>query len=73
MVGNGPSPLGGSVTSTSIGTPSKLGTRSASLAVGQKSTPFCGVQAWPKGLGGAAWAAPGTAISAATATRSFFM
>ena len=39
MVGNGPSPVAGSQTSTSSGTPSKLGTRAASSAVGQKRTP----------------------------------
>ena len=54
MVGNGPSPVAGSQTSTSSGTPSKLGTRAASSAVGQKSAPSRGVQACPKGAGGAA-------------------
>ena len=45
IVGNGPSPVAGSVTSTSSGTPSKLATRCESTAVGQNSTPFCGEQA----------------------------
>jgi hypothetical protein len=40
MVGNGPSPVGGSVTSMSIGNPSHVGTRSASEVVGQNRTPF---------------------------------
>jgi hypothetical protein len=40
MVGNGPSPVGGSVTSMSIGNPSHVGTRSASDVVGQNRTPF---------------------------------
>ena len=44
IAGNGPSPVGGSVTSTSSGTPSQLGTRWASVAVGQKRTPFWAVQ-----------------------------
>src|SRR3712207_5607695 len=69
IVGNGPSPFGGSQTSTSIGVPSKLGTRSASLRVGQYVTPSRGSHAWPNGAGGAAAAAPGKA-SAASARRT---
>jgi hypothetical protein len=44
IVGYGPSPDGGSVTSTSSGTPSQLATRWASVVVGQKRTPFSAVQ-----------------------------
>jgi hypothetical protein len=44
IAGKGPSPVGGSVTSTSSGTPSQLGTRCASSEVGQKRTPFWAVQ-----------------------------
>src|SRR3954452_3100521 len=67
IVGNGPSPMfaGGRVTSTSIGRPSKLGTRWSSLAVGQKRTPSLGsAQAWPNGSG---TAAAGAAEKASTA------
>src|SRR5215213_4643987 len=60
IVGNGPSPFGGSVTSTSSGTPSKLATRSASPVVGQKRAPSFGAQAWPNGVGGAAAAEAGS-------------
>src|SRR5512132_1813719 len=70
MVGNGPSPVAGSQTSTSSGTPSKLGRRAASSAVGQKSAPSRGVQACPKGAGGAAKAGGARAAHrAATATQ----
>src|SRR4051794_5254968 len=51
MVGNGPSPVAGRVTSTSSGTPSKLATRDARSGVGQNRTPSCGAQAWPNGAG----------------------
>src|SRR3954471_3092615 len=68
MVGNGPSPVAGRVTSTSSGTPSKLATRDARSGVGQNRTPSCGVQAWPNGAG-AAWAA-GTAARDAAAAQS---
>src|SRR3954471_11400567 len=57
ITGNGPSPVVGSVTSTSSGTPSQLGTRCASPAVGQNSTPSRGTHACPNGSGGAACAA----------------
>src|SRR5215217_3188225 len=70
IVGKGPSPLGGSVTSTSSGTPSQLGTRSASLAVGQNSTASCGTQAWPNGSGGAAWAAGAASAAVAEAAST---
>ena len=65
-VGNGPSPVAGSQTSTSSGTPSKLGTRAASSAVGQKSAPSRGVHACPKGAGGAAEAGGAKAAHRAT-------
>jgi hypothetical protein len=69
IVGNGPSPVAGSVTSTSIGTPSKLGTRCWSFFVAQRRTPFCGWHECPKGFGGAAAAAAGRASRAhATST-----
>ena len=48
IVGNGPLPVAGSVTSTSSGTPSKDGTRWASVPVGQKRTPFCGFAGMPE-------------------------
>src|SRR4051794_17481030 len=68
IVGKGPSPVAGSVTSTSIGVPSKLAGRDARSGVGQKRTPFWGVQAWPKGAGSAATAAEvGTSASSAAA------
>jgi hypothetical protein len=54
IVGKGPSPLGGSVTSTSSGTPSNVGTRCCRVSVGQKRTPFCALQACPNGAGSAA-------------------
>src|SRR5436190_23962778 len=54
----------GRVTSTSSGVPSKLGTRSASVLVGQKRTPLRGWHEWPNGVGGAA--AAGAAQSSAT-------
>src|SRR3954453_11582690 len=66
IVGNGPSPVGGSVTSTSIGVPSKLAGRDARSGVGQKRTPFVAVHACPNGVG-SAWAAAGAnANTAAT-------
>ena len=49
--GTGRCPSAGRVTSTSSGTPSHEGTRPARSEVGQKRTPFCAVQAWPKGVG----------------------
>src|SRR3954452_83422 len=70
IVGKGPSPPAGSVTSTSSGTPSKLATRCESAAVGQKRTPPCGAQACPNGSGGAAWAAAGAANAATTAAKA---
>src|SRR5262245_38447089 len=63
MVGKGPSPVAGSVRSTSSGTPSQVGTRSASVVVGQKRTPLCATQACPKGVISA------TALLAARARR----
>src|SRR5215210_577398 len=60
----------GSVTSTSSGAPSKLGTRSASVRVGQKRTPFCGSQGCPNGAGGAAWAPAGASRLAPTTNAS---
>src|SRR5215469_12694642 len=67
IVGNGPLPFSGRVTSTSSGVPSKEGTREERLGVGQKRTPFSAVQAWPNGaeVDPAAGAA---ATSAASAT-----
>src|SRR4051794_1508268 len=70
IVGNGPSPAGGSVTSTSIGTPSKVGTRWSSVALGQNRTPFCSEHAWPKGFGGAALAVAGISRAAAPAATA---
>src|SRR5436853_1572765 len=61
MVGNGPLPCAGSVTSTSSGTPSNVGTPSTVLpgapsVVGQNRVPSPWlVQRWPNGAGG--WAA----------------
>ena len=70
IVGNGPSPVAGSVTSTSSGVPSKLATRDARSVVGQKRTPSFGAHAWPNGAG-AAWAVPGASTArAATAAAS---
>src|SRR6266851_7250412 len=60
IVGKGPSPDAGSVTSASSGTLSNVGTRWASVSVGQKRTPFCALQACPRGVGAAA-AKPGAA------------
>jgi hypothetical protein len=57
MVGNGPLPCAGSVTSASSGTPSKDGTRWAEPDVGQKRTPFCAWHECPNGAGCAADAA----------------
>src|SRR5262249_631094 len=54
IVGKGPSPVGGSVTSMSSGSPSQVGTRSASEVVGQKRTPFWAMQGCPNGAGTAA-------------------
>src|SRR3954465_6060333 len=65
MVGNGPVPVGGNVTSTSSGVPSKLGTRWDKSVVGQKRTPCRGRQAWPSGS--AAWGVAGSSVSAAAA------
>src|SRR3954453_13971486 len=59
IAGNGPSPVGGGWTEAPSGTPSKLGTRAGSDAVGQKSVPSVGVHGCPKGAGGAAGAAGG--------------
>src|SRR4051795_1830426 len=67
IVGKGPSPVAGSVTSTSIGVPSKLVGRVARSDVGQKRTSFCGVHAWPNGAGAAASAVAGTSVMAAAA------
>src|SRR5437660_11326948 len=53
IVGNGPFPVGGSVTSTSSGTPSKDAIRAGSDEVGQKRTLFCAVHVWPNGAGAA--------------------
>src|SRR3954453_16933931 len=49
IVGKGPLPFSGRVTSTSSGTPSKEGTREARSAVGQKRTPFWAMQPVPSG------------------------
>src|SRR4051812_12870793 len=68
MVGNGPSPVAGSVTSTSIGVPSKLAGLDARSGVGQKRTPFAGVHEWPNGAGSACAAAGKSAIAAIAAT-----
>src|SRR3954468_10424640 len=65
IVGNGPSPLAGSVTSASSGTPSKVATRLAAPSPGQKRTPFIAAQSSPSGLGVAAVAEAGSAIAAA--------
>ena len=62
IVGNGPVPLAGSVTSASSGTPSNVGTRCASVSVGQKRTPFSALHACPNGAGSPA----GFAFAAAT-------
>src|SRR3954453_23238371 len=71
IVGNGPLPVGGIVTATSSGTPSKLGTRLATFPA-QKRTPFCGAHALPRGVGSAV-ATAGTSAdrtrAAATASR----
>src|SRR4051812_17128698 len=72
MVGNGPSPVAGTVTSTSRGTPSKLGT-SALGPPGQKRTPSCAVQVRPKGAGVAADAAAGTASASTAASGTSFL
>src|SRR3954471_17255525 len=69
MVGNGPSPVAGSVTSTSIGVLSKLAGRDARSGVGQKRTPFAGVHVCPNGAG-SALAAAGRTATTATATAS---
>src|SRR5258705_1210979 len=67
-VGNGPSPVAGSVTSTSSGVPSKLGVRVSPAA--QMRTPSLGAQARPYGAGAAAWAAAtGTTAQASAASR----
>src|SRR3954470_6619821 len=68
--GNGPSPVGGSGTSTSIGVPSKLVGREARSVVGQKRTPFISEQAWPKGVGSACAAATGTRRPAVAASAA---
>ena len=70
IVGNGPVPVAGSVTSTSIGVPSKLGTRAASFAVGQNRTPFCGTHACPNGALDTAEAAAGRASSTPVTSRA---
>src|ERR1700730_213707 len=62
IVGNGPVPVAGSVTSASSGTLSKEGTRCARVSVGQKRTPFCALHACPNGIGSAA-AKPGAPSS----------
>src|SRR3954471_9789888 len=68
IVGNGPSPVAGSVTSTSRGVPSKLAGRDARSVVGQKRTPFSDVHGWRKGAGSAAAAvAAGSSASSAAA------
>ena len=69
IVGNGPLPVAGSHTSTSSGTPSKLGTRAASLAVAHSRAPELGAQAWPNGAGGAA-SAPGASAASSATTRT---
>src|SRR6478752_9035665 len=72
IVGNGPLPLSGRVTSTSSGTPSKEGTREAESTVGQKRTPFSAVQGWPNGAveDAAAGAANASAAANAVSTAS---
>src|SRR5262245_6832573 len=71
IVGKGPSPVGGSVTSMSSGSPSQVGTRSASEVVGQKRTPFWATQVCPNGAGRAAAerAASAPAIRMAASAR----
>src|SRR6202011_5273998 len=68
IVGNGPSPIAGSVTSASRGTLSKEGTRWVSVSVGQKRTPFGALQACPNGAGAAA-ASAGAPRSIASITN----
>src|SRR4051795_3544318 len=70
IVGNGPLPLAGSVTSTSSGTPSKVATRWVDPLPGQKRTPALGVQASPSGVGAAAAAGGSASATASAAVRS---
>src|SRR5438270_10570230 len=75
IVGNGPLPVSGMVTSTSIGTPSQVGTRWSSDVAGQNRTPFWSAHGFPNGAGGAAEAVVGTstAAQAAMATANFLI
>src|SRR5437764_3451980 len=67
--GHGPSPDAGSVTLTSSGTPSKVGTRVATEP-SQNRVPSRGTQvSFPNGLAGAAAAGPAAAPTTATAKR----
>src|SRR4051794_35980660 len=66
--GHGPSPEAGSVTLTSIGTPSNVGTRVATEP-SQNLVPSRGTHVRrPNGFAGAAAAGPAAALAAATAT-----
>src|SRR3954454_19509562 len=66
IVGNGPSPLAGSVTSASSGTPSKVATRWVEPLPAQKRTPAFAAQVSPSGVASAD-AAAGSASTATTA------
>src|SRR3954464_11628681 len=71
IVGNGPSPVGGSVTSTSIGVPSKLAGRDARSGVGQKRTPLVTVRPGPTGaMSASAAVGPSASPSPASATAT---
>src|SRR5262249_41359268 len=71
IVGKGPDPVAGRVTSTSIGIPSNVGTRWAAFVVGQNRTPFWAVHAWPNGVRvTAAAAVVATATEAAATTTA---
>src|SRR4051812_40761788 len=69
IVGNGPSPVAGSVTSASRGTPSKVGTRCVEPFPAQKRTPAFDAQASPSGVASAD-AAAGSASTATTAATT---
>src|SRR3954454_16640293 len=68
IVGYGPSPVAGSVTSASSGTPSKVATRCVDPLPWQKRTPTFGAQLRPSGAGAAA-AVAGISSAAASAAR----
>ena len=70
IVGNGPSPVGGSVTSTSIGTPSKVGTRWRHRRRGRTGRRSAGARVAER-RGGAAGAAGGGSATVAVAASPY--